>query len=97
MLVCGVPKLTYAKYLFQYSGLRNRLIAVTIAIVAIVLCSIFKLVIANVLQTRKNRVLFVTPTNSYEVHLTREQTLQGLEIEELIVADVVSETTIKII
>lgn len=56
------------------------------------LCIVFtpQLVIANVLQTRKNRVVFVTPSNSYEVHLTREQTLQGLEIEELIVADVVS-------
>ncbi|KAH8250037.1 hypothetical protein KR026_004188 [Drosophila bipectinata] len=48
-----------------------------------------KLVIANVLQTRKHRVVFVTPTDSYELHLTREQTLQGLEIEEPIVADVV--------
>ncbi|KAH8278979.1 hypothetical protein KR018_012088 [Drosophila ironensis] len=49
-----------------------------------------KLVIANVLQTRKHRVVFVTPTDSYELHLTREQTLQGLEIEEPIVADVVA-------
>ncbi|XP_055381045.1 phosphopantothenate--cysteine ligase [Condylostylus longicornis] len=48
-----------------------------------------KLVIANILQTRKNRVVFVTPTTSYEVHLTREQALSGLEIEEPIVADVV--------
>ncbi|XP_037027009.1 phosphopantothenate--cysteine ligase [Bradysia coprophila] len=48
-----------------------------------------KLVIANVLQTRKNRVIFVTPTTSYEVVLTREQALSGLEIEEPIVADVV--------
>ncbi|KAH8337402.1 hypothetical protein KR059_009083 [Drosophila kikkawai] len=48
-----------------------------------------KLVIANVLQTRKHRVVFVTPTDSYELHLSREQTLQGLEIEEPIVADVV--------
>lgn len=49
-----------------------------------------QLVIANVLQTRKHRVVFVTPTDSYELHLSREQTLQGLEIEEPIVADVVS-------
>ncbi|KAM8704114.1 hypothetical protein ACLKA7_008685 [Drosophila subpalustris] len=49
-----------------------------------------KLVIANVLQTRKHRVVFVTPTDSYELHLSREQALQGLEIEEPIVADVVS-------
>ncbi|XP_017849452.1 phosphopantothenate--cysteine ligase [Drosophila busckii] len=48
-----------------------------------------KLVIANVLQTRKHRVVFVTPTDSYEVHLSREQAHQGLEIEEPIVADVV--------
>ncbi|KAH8360236.1 hypothetical protein KR093_011463 [Drosophila rubida] len=48
-----------------------------------------KLVIANVLQTRKHRVVFVTPTDSYELHLSREQALQGLEIEEPIVADVV--------
>ncbi|KAJ6650058.1 Phosphopantothenate--cysteine ligase [Pseudolycoriella hygida] len=48
-----------------------------------------KLVIANILQTRKNRVIFVTPTTSYEVVLTREQALSGLEIEEPIVADVV--------
>lgn len=41
------------------------------------------------LQTRKNRVIFVTPSTSYEVHLTREQSLSGLEIEEPIVADVV--------
>jgi len=47
-------------------------------------------VIANVLQTRKHRVVFVTPTDSYELHLSREQSLQGLEIEEPIVADVVS-------
>ncbi len=50
----------------------------------------FQLVIANILQTRKNRVIFVTPTTSYEVVLTREQALSGLEIEEPIVADVVS-------
>ncbi|GAB0088287.1 phosphopantothenate--cysteine ligase [Sergentomyia squamirostris] len=48
-----------------------------------------KLVIANILQTRKHRVVFVTPENSYEVHLTREQALSGLEIEEPIVADIV--------
>lgn len=48
------------------------------------------MVIANILQTRKHRVVFVTPTMSYEVHLSREQALQGLEIEEPIVADLVS-------
>lgn len=35
-------------------------------------------------------MIFVTPTTSYEVVLTREQALSGLEIEEPIVADVVS-------
>ncbi|XP_018802595.1 PREDICTED: phosphopantothenate--cysteine ligase [Bactrocera latifrons] len=48
-----------------------------------------KMVIANILQTRKHRVVFVSPTMSYEVHLSREQALQGLEIEEPIVADLV--------
>ncbi|XP_055324418.1 phosphopantothenate--cysteine ligase [Sitodiplosis mosellana] len=48
-----------------------------------------KLVIANMLQTRKSRVIFVTPTSSYEINLTRDQLLAGLEIEEFIVADVV--------
>lgn len=48
-----------------------------------------KLVIANILQTRKNRVVFVTPDTSYEIILTREQQLSGLEIEQPIVADLV--------
>lgn len=48
-----------------------------------------KLVIANILQSRKNRVVFVTPDSSYEIILTREQQLSGLEIENPIVADVV--------
>lgn len=43
------------------------------------------------LQTRKSRVIFVSPTTSYEINLTREQLLSGMEIEEHIVADVVSE------
>lgn len=42
------------------------------------------------LQTRKSRVIFVSPTTSYEINLTREQLLSGVEIEEHIVADVVS-------
>lgn len=41
------------------------------------------------LQTRKSRVIFVTPTTSYEINLTRDQLLAGMEIEEHIVADVV--------
>lgn len=48
-----------------------------------------KLVIANILQTRKNRVVFVTPSSNYEIVLTKDQALSGLEIEEPIVADVV--------
>lgn len=48
------------------------------------------LVIANLMQTRKHRVVFVTLDTSYEVVLGKEQTHSGLEIEEPIVADVVS-------
>uniref|UniRef100_A0A1Q3EZT6 DNA/pantothenate metabolism flavoprotein C-terminal domain-containing protein n=1 Tax=Culex tarsalis TaxID=7177 RepID=A0A1Q3EZT6_CULTA len=48
-----------------------------------------KLVIANVLQTRKNRVVFVTPTKAYDVLLSKEQAHKGQEIEEQIVADIV--------
>lgn len=48
-----------------------------------------KLVIANNLLTRKNRVVFVTPHDSYEIILTRDQQLSGLEIEKPIVADIV--------
>lgn len=48
------------------------------------------LVIANLMQTRKHRVIFVTPDTSYEVVLSKEQAHSGLEIEEPIVADVVS-------
>ena len=51
-----------------------------------------KLVIANNLQTRKYRVVFVTPSQSYEVLLSKEQAHNGLEIEEPIVADVVNYT-----
>lgn len=49
------------------------------------------LVIANLMQTRKHRVVFVSPKTSYEVHLSKEQAHAGLEIEEPIVADLVSE------
>jgi phosphopantothenate-cysteine ligase len=48
-----------------------------------------KLVIANVLQTRRNRVVFVTPNNSEEILLTKEQSHAGLEIEEPIVCEVI--------
>lgn len=42
------------------------------------------------LQTRKSRVIFVTPTSSYEISLSKDQLLGGIEIEEHIVAEVVS-------
>lgn len=48
-----------------------------------------KLVIANVLQTRRNRVVLVTPTASDEIILTKEQAHAGLEIEEPIVSEVI--------
>lgn len=51
--------------------------------------SFFQLVIANMLQTRKSRVIFVTPTSSYEINMKKDQLLAGMEIEEHIVADVV--------
>lgn len=41
------------------------------------------------LQSRKSRVIFVTPTTFYEINLTKDQILAGMEIEEHIVADVV--------
>lgn len=48
-----------------------------------------RLVIANMLHTRKTRVVFVTPSNSDEIILTKDQALSGLEIEEPIVAEVI--------
>lgn len=48
-----------------------------------------RLVIANMLHTRKTRVVFVTPSASDEIILTKDQALGGLEIEEPIVADVI--------
>ena len=48
-----------------------------------------RLVIANMLHTRKSRVVFVTPTSSEEIILTKDQALSGLEIEEPIVSEVV--------
>lgn len=48
-----------------------------------------KLVIGNMLQTRRQRVIFVTHENSFEVSLTREQMLSGIEIEETIVNHVI--------
>jgi phosphopantothenate-cysteine ligase len=48
-----------------------------------------KLVIANILQTRKNRVVLVTANASEEIILTKEQALTGLEIEEPIVSEII--------
>lgn len=48
-----------------------------------------QLVIGNMLQTRRQRVVFVTKDSSYDVSLTREQMLNGMEIEDLIVSNVV--------
>lgn len=42
------------------------------------------------LQTRRQRVVFVTPDSSYEVVLPREQMLSGMEIEDLIVSNVIA-------
>lgn len=42
------------------------------------------------LHTRKNRVIIVTPTTSYDINLTRDEALNGIEIEEKIVSDIVS-------
>ncbi|XP_018578244.1 phosphopantothenate--cysteine ligase [Anoplophora glabripennis] len=48
-----------------------------------------KLVIGNMLQTRRTKVVFVTSDNSYEVVLSREQILSGMEIEDTIVSNIV--------
>ncbi|KAK5649970.1 hypothetical protein RI129_000999 [Pyrocoelia pectoralis] len=48
-----------------------------------------KLVIGNILQSRRYRVIFVTPQSNYEVLLTRDQIINGMEIEDSIVANVV--------
>nr|CAH7731924.1 unnamed protein product [Callosobruchus chinensis] len=52
-----------------------------------------KLVIANLLQTRRHRVVFVTIDSSFEIVLTREQLLSGIEIEDVIVSNVVLQHT----
>ncbi|XP_022919672.1 phosphopantothenate--cysteine ligase [Onthophagus taurus] len=48
-----------------------------------------KLVIGNILQTRRQKVVFVTPESSYEVSLTRDQMMNAMEIEDLIVSNIV--------
>ncbi|XP_056635851.1 uncharacterized protein LOC130444628 [Diorhabda sublineata] len=49
------------------------------------------LVIGNMLQTRRTRVIFVSPDNQEEVKLSREQIIDGIEIEKKIVHKVVTE------
>jgi phosphopantothenate-cysteine ligase len=49
-----------------------------------------RLVIANILQTRRHRVVIVSPTSSHEISLTKDQVHSGLEIEEPIVTEVVA-------
>lgn len=53
------------------------------------MCFKLQLVIGNILQTRRNRVVFVTPENNYEIVLTREQLLSGMEIEDTIVSNII--------
>jgi phosphopantothenate-cysteine ligase len=49
-----------------------------------------KLVIGNMLQTRRQKVVFVTKDSSYEVVLKREEILNGMEIEDPIVSNVIA-------
>lgn len=49
-----------------------------------------RLVIANILQTRRHRVVIVSPTSSQEISLTKDQVHSGLEIEEPIVSEIVA-------
>ncbi|XP_072949754.1 phosphopantothenate--cysteine ligase [Epargyreus clarus] len=48
-----------------------------------------KLVIANLLQTRRHRVIMVTPEASQEILLTREEVHASVDIEQMIVGEVV--------
>ncbi|CRL05853.1 CLUMA_CG019097, isoform A [Clunio marinus] len=48
-----------------------------------------KLVIANILHTRRYRVVMVSPTTEQEIVLSKEQVHSGLEIEEPIVNEIV--------
>lgn len=47
-----------------------------------------KLVIANMLESRRKQVVLVTPTTVDEINLTNEQVRSGLEIERLIVEEI---------
>lgn len=49
-----------------------------------------KMVVANQLQTRRHRVVLVTPDVSQEILLTREEVRAGTDIESLLVCEIVS-------
>lgn len=49
------------------------------------------LVIGNMLQTRRTRVIFVSPDSEEEVKLSEEQIINGIEVEKEIVGKVVEE------
>lgn len=48
-----------------------------------------KLVIANILQTRRHRVVMVSANASHEITLSKEQAHTGLEIEEPLVSEII--------
>lgn len=48
-----------------------------------------KLVIANILQTRRHRVVIISPSTTQEIVLNKEQAHSGLEIEEPLVAEII--------
>ncbi|XP_039750538.1 phosphopantothenate--cysteine ligase [Pararge aegeria] len=48
-----------------------------------------KMVVANMLQTRHQRVILVTPDSNQEIVLSREEVHAGIDIEGLIVSDIV--------
>ena len=48
-----------------------------------------QLVVANMLHTRKERVVIVSRDNNYPISLTKSQISKGEEIEKQIVADIV--------
>jgi phosphopantothenate-cysteine ligase len=45
------------------------------------------MVIGNILQTRKQRVVLVMPNTTHEIQLSSEEMEAGIEIESKIVAD----------
>lgn len=49
----------------------------------------FQYVVANMLQTRKERVIIVSKEDDYEIIMKKSEISQGMEIEEKIIADLV--------